>query len=65
MGKPLDKRSIAELDAAKRHLKKIEEQAIRDSEENPGAGWEPVRDLLNRDIADVEEELERRLTPPK
>jgi len=60
MMKPLSERSLDELEAAKRHLEKLESNVAKDSREFPGDGWCVVRDMLNRNRTELEEEFLRR-----
>lgn len=60
MTTPLDQRSLEDLQAASIHLEKIEAQVARESRMNPGPGWGPVIDILERNRIDLEQEIKRR-----
>lgn len=55
--KPLTDRSLSELEDAKKHIEELEAFAAREVTSSPGPGWQPVREMLARDLAEVETEI--------
>ncbi|CAP56666.1 hypothetical protein [Gluconacetobacter diazotrophicus] len=49
--------NCAELHAALKHIKKLEEFVAQESQRNQGPGWSYVIDILDRDRKIVENEI--------
>lgn len=53
----------AQLRQAAQHLYKVTQDVRVNAAAMPGAGWEPLIDILERDHADLEAEIQRRQGP--
>jgi hypothetical protein len=59
--KPIEDYSIGDLVDAQERIKEIQERIERDSAARPGPGWEPIKDMLQRDREIINAEIEKRL----
>ncbi len=62
MMKPLNERTVPELQNAIQHIDSLTSFVQEQSAKNPGLGWNVVVDMLTHDRCVVEKEIQRRLT---